>query len=162
MTSLTDSSQCKALLDHYQEVCTLHMRDLFNENPNRFEQFSVRLGDLLLDYSKNRVTEKTMDLLMELARFARVEESRDRMFAGDKINITEYRPALHVALRNRSNTPIMVDGEDVMPKVNSVLERMRVFTEKVRSGEWRGYNGRRIRSIVNIGIGGSDHVRPQV
>ncbi len=156
MSNLTDSAEWKALEEHFEQISPLHMRNLFNEDPQRFERFSVRMDDLLLDYSKNRITDETVHRLMDLARFARVEECRDRMFSGDQINITEFRPALHVALRNRSNTPIMVGGEDVMPKVNAVLDKMRDFTEKVRSGQWRGYNGRRIRSIVNIGIGGSD------
>jgi len=156
MSKLTDSAEWKALEKHFDDVSTLHMRDLFKEDPSRFDQFSVRLNDLLLDYSKNRVTDTTFKLLMDLARFAKVEKGRDRMFAGDNLNCTEYRPALHVALRNRSNTPVMVDGEDVMPKVNSVLAQMRDFSDRVRSGEHRGYNGRRITSIVNIGIGGSD------
>ncbi len=156
MTSLTDSAKCQALQDHFDEVSTLHMRDLFEADPQRFERFSVQLGDILLDYSKNRITDKTMELLMDLARSADIEAARDAMYRGEKINITEFRPVLHVALRNRSNTPIMVDGEDVMPAVNAVLDKMRVFTEKVRTGQWRGYNGQRIRSIVNIGIGGSD------
>ena len=156
MSKLTESAEWQALNAHLEDIWHVHMRDLFRDNPQRFEQFSVRLGDLLLDYSKNRITETTMQQLMALARFARVEEQRDHMYAGGKINCTEYRPALHIALRNRANTPILVDGEDVMPKVNAVLAKMHSFSEQVRSGEWRGYDGRRITDIVNIGIGGSD------
>ncbi len=156
MSKLTESAEWQALNAHLQDIWHVHMRDLFRDNPQRFEQFSVRLGDLLLDYSKNRITETTMQRLMDLARFSHVEEQRDRMYAGKKINCTEYRPALHIALRNRANTPILVDGEDVMPKVNAVLARMRTFSEQVRTGQWRGYNGQRITDIVNIGIGGSD------
>lgn len=156
MSKLTESAEWQALSAHLEDIWHVHMRDLFRDNPQRFEQFSVRLGDLLLDYSKNRITETTMQRLMDLARFAQVEEQRDRMYAGKKINCTEYRPALHIALRNRANTPILVDGEDVMPQVNAVLAKMRTFSEQVRTGQWRGYNGQRITDIVNIGIGGSD------
>ena len=156
MSKLTESAEWRALEQHFEAISHVHMRDMFSENPARFEEFSVRLGDILLDYSKNRVTQDTLSLLMDLARFAKVETCRDRMFSGDTMNITEFRPALHIALRNRANTPVMVEGEDVMPRVNAVLDKMRHFTDKVRSGEWRGYNGRRINSIVNIGIGGSD------
>jgi len=161
MSNLTESAQWIALEKHFKAVSHIHMRDLFKENPDRFEQFSVTLNDILLDFSKNRITDDTFTLLMDLARSARVEKSRDRMFAGDDVNCTEFRPALHVALRNRSNKPVMVNGEDVMPEVNAVLQKMRDFSERVRSGELRGYNGRRICSIVNIGIGGSD-LGPQV
>ena len=132
------------------------MRDLFTADPARFEKFSLRMNDLLLDYSKNRITEETMKLLFGLARQARVETWRDRMFRGEKINITEGRPVLHVALRNRSNRPITVDGVDVMPSVNAVLNHMRAFSTAVRTGTWRGYTGRAITDVVNIGIGGSD------
>ncbi len=156
MSNLTDSQEWKALESHFNEMLPVHMRDLFKNNPDRFKQFSVGLNDLLLDYSKNRITDETLKLLMNLARSRKVENYRQRMFSGDNINCTEFRPALHVALRNRSNTPMMVDGEDVMPKVNRVLAQMRKFTERLRSGKMRGYDGRRIRSIVNIGIGGSD------
>lgn len=161
MSDLTDSAEWKALKKHYKSLSHVHMRDLFKESPDRFEQYSVGLNDILLDYSKNRITDETFKLLMDLARFSKIEVYRDSMFAGDEVNCTEYRPALHVALRNRANTPVMVDGEDVMPRVNAVLAKMREFTERVRSGQYHGYNGRRIRNIVNIGIGGSD-LGPQV
>ncbi|VAW57398.1 Glucose-6-phosphate isomerase [hydrothermal vent metagenome] len=156
MSNLTDSEEWKALDVHLKDMLPMHMRDLFKANPKRFEQFSLGLNDLLLDYSKNRITDKTVKLLMNLARSRHIEKYRDRMFSGDTINCTEFRPALHVALRNRSNSPVIVDGEDVMPKVNAVLAKMRKFTEQVRGGKMRGYDGRRITSIVNIGIGGSD------
>jgi len=156
MSNLTDSAEWKALRKHFKAMSHVHMRDLFNENSDRFEQFSVALNDILLDFSKNRITDETFTLLMDLARLTMVEKCRDRMFSGENINCTEFRPALHVALRNRSNKPVLVNGEDVMPKVNAVLAKMRDFSERVRSGQFRGYNGRRIRSIVNIGIGGSD------
>ena len=147
---------CQSLRAHQAEMAALHMRDLFAADPGRFERFSLQVGELLLDYSKNRITEQTMQLLLRLAEEADVAGWRERMFAGDKINHTENRAVLHTALRNRSNTPVMVDGEDVMPKVNAVIERMGAFAEKVRSGEWRGYTGERITDVVNIGIGGSD------
>jgi glucose-6-phosphate isomerase len=134
----------------------VHMRDLFAQDPLRFEKFSLQFADILLDYSKNRITEETRDLLLDLARDRDVEGWRERMFTGERINFTEDRAVLHVALRNRSNRPMLVDGEDVMPAVNAVLARMAVFTEKVRNGEWTGHTGKPIRHVVNIGIGGSD------
>jgi glucose-6-phosphate isomerase len=145
-----------ALHAHYDAIRTRHMRDLFAAEPNRFERFSLRFEDLLLDFSKNRISQETLDLLLDLAREMELEAWRDRMFAGEAINVTENRAVLHVALRNRSNRPILVDGEDVMPGVNRVLERMATFTHSIRSGEWRGYTDRPITDVVNIGIGGSD------
>ncbi len=156
MSSVTDFPSWQALVRHHKEIANLHMRDLFAADPDRFRRFTLSLGDLLVDYSKNRITGETMGLLMALAREARVEEWRDRMFRGDSINVTENRAVLHVALRNRSNRPIMVDGRDVMPDVNRVLAQMRTFTEDVRSGRWTGWTGQRITDVVNIGIGGSD------
>ena len=147
---------CRLLKAHQASMDGVHMRDLFAADPARFERFSLQVGDLLLDYSKNRITDDTMGLLVRLAEEADVAGWRERMFSGEKINNTENRAVLHVALRNRSNRPVIVDGEDVMPKVNAVIERMGAFAEKVRSGEWRGYSGERITDVVNIGIGGSD------
>lgn len=132
------------------------MRDLFSADPKRFETFSVTHEDLLLDYSKHRITSETLALLFQMAREANIENWRERMFSGEKINITENRAVLHTALRNRSNNPVYLDGKDVMPEVNAVLSQMRSFTEKVRSGKWTGYTGKAITDIVNIGIGGSD------
>lgn len=132
------------------------MRDLFAADTDRFKKFSVQFEDMLVDFSKNRITEETLELLLELADEMRVKESAAQMFSGAKINGTENRAVLHVALRNRSNEPIFVDGEDVMPAINAVLDRMEVFSDKVLSGEWRGYTGKKITDIVNIGIGGSD------
>eukprot|EP00731_Ephydatia_muelleri_P026415 Em0018g515a len=136
------------------------MRALFEEDPKRFENFSEKIagkdGELLLDYSKNLITEKTLKLLFQLARARDVEGQRDKMYAGEKINITENRAVLHIALRNRSNRPIIVDGKDVMPDVNRVLTQMRKFSEAIRSGEWKGHTGKPITDVVNIGIGGSD------
>ncbi len=132
------------------------MRALFAGDPGRAGRFTLRLGDLLLDYSKNRVTPETMELLLALARAADVAVWRKRMFAGERINTTENRAVLHVALRNRASTPIRVDGKDVMPAVNAVLKRMGDFVGSVRGGDWKGATGQRIADIVNIGIGGSD------
>ncbi|MEQ1591777.1 MAG: glucose-6-phosphate isomerase [Thiobacillaceae bacterium] len=147
---------CRLLRKHYEAMREVHMRDLFAQEPGRFKKFSLSVGDMLLDYSKNRVTEETMGLLMRLAEEADVAGWRERMFSGEKINNTEDRAVLHVALRNRGNVPIKVDGIDVMPVVNTVIERMSVFAEQIRSGEWRGYSGEQITDVVNIGIGGSD------
>jgi len=156
MTNPTKFPVWQQLSAHKDEICNTLMRDMFAEDPQRFEKFSLQFGDLLLDYSKNRISEKTMELLFQLARDCHVEQWRDRMFNGEKINFTENRAVLHTALRNRSNKPVLVDGKDVMPDVNRVLAQMRVFTEQVRSGQWLGYSGKRITNIVNIGIGGSD------
>jgi len=156
MSQLTESPAWRALQDHYQEMARVEMRDLFQQDPSRFESFSLRLGNLLFDYSKNRITARTMQLLRDLARQAGLSAAVDAMFSGEKINATEGRAVLHVALRNRSNRPILVDGQDVMPQVNAVLAKMRAFTEEVRSGRWKGYTGRPITDVVNIGIGGSD------
>jgi glucose-6-phosphate isomerase len=156
MSELTHSPSWTALERHHQEIATIHMRDLFSQDSRRFEKFSVRWNDILLDYSKNRITEKTMSLLFDLVREADTRRWIEKMFQGEKINVTEGRAVLHVALRNRSNTPIIVDGEDVMPAVNGVLKQMRSFTESVRSGAWKGYTGKAMTDIVNIGIGGSD------
>src|SRR5438477_7600222 len=136
---LTDSPAWTALRRHHDQMRAVHLRDLFARDPSRFEKFTLRLGDLLVDVSKHRITEETLRLLYALARQQEVQQWRDRMFAGDKINVTEKRAVLHVALRNRSNRPVLVDGKDVMPEVNGVLARMRSFTERLRSGEWRGH-----------------------
>ena len=156
MPKLTRLPAWQALQSHYDEIAALHMRDLFADDPMRFEKLSLRLDDLLFDYSKNRVTARTMELLFELAGQCEVERGIARMFSGEKINTTEGRAALHVALRNRANRPIEVDGRDVMPQVFAVLDKMRSLSDRVRSGEWRGYTGKAITDIVNIGIGGSD------
>ncbi len=159
MTSLTASPAWQALVAHRQEMEGVHLRDLFAADPQRFDRFSLLLGDLLLDYSKNRITEKTMALLVDLAEQAQVTEQIAAMFSGQKINNTEGRAVLHVALRASAaaeQPPIVVDGVDVLPGVKRVLAQMRQFSTAVRSGEWRGYTGKPITDIVNIGIGGSD------
>ena len=156
MATLTTLPVWQTLCQHQQTIATTHMRDLFANDPNRFNKFSLKFDDLLFDFSKHLINDETLPLLMQMAREAKIENWRDRMFSGEKINITENRAVLHTALRNRSNTPVIVDGKDVMPEVNAVLAQMRTFSEKVRNGSWLGYTGKRITDIVNIGIGGSD------
>jgi glucose-6-phosphate isomerase len=156
MSQVVNSPAWEALTQHQQEMADVLMRDLFARDPRRFERFSLRLGDILFDYSKNRITEETLALLLALARQANLAQKIEAMFNGQKINTTENRAVLHVALRNRSNHPILVDGIDVMPEVNRVLTKMRTFSEAVRSGAWKGYSGKIISDVVNIGIGGSD------
>ncbi|OVE74431.1 hypothetical protein BVX94_00355, partial [bacterium B17] len=152
---LNEMNEWKKLEKHYESIKSLHLRELF-ENDARADEMSFEAADLYLDYSKNRVTSETMDLLFGLAEACGLKQSIDDMFSGKPINETENRSVLHTALRNRSGNPVMVDGEDVMPDVNAVLEKMAAFAERVRSGEWVGYTGKKIRNIVNIGIGGSD------
>ncbi len=156
MSQLTTSPAWLALTAHRQEMADVQMRDLFIQDPQRFARFSLQFHDLLFDYAKNRITEKTITLLLGLAQQAKLEAWIAAMFSGQKINNTEDRAVLHIALRNRSNRPILVDGEDVMPAVNAVLAKMRRFSERVRNGEWTGYTGKAITDIVNVGIGGSD------
>jgi glucose-6-phosphate isomerase len=156
MSQLTESPAWQALTTHHKTVAPLHMRDLFAADPRRFEKFSLTVNGILLDYSKNRITEETMQLLFALAHQADVRGWMEKMFSGEKINSTEHRAVLHTALRNRSDRPVLVDGTDVMPAVRHELAHMREFTEAVRSGTWRGYTGKTITDVVNIGIGGSD------
>jgi glucose-6-phosphate isomerase len=144
------------LNEHFAEINDVHMKDFFAEDPARFNRFHICFNDILVDYSKNRITEETFELLVALAQEAGVKEAVASIFNGDKINETENRPVLHIALRNRTNSPIMVDGQDVMPRVNNILQKMEDFSNKVKSGEWQGYTGKKITDIVNIGIGGSD------
>ena len=132
------------------------MRDLFNNDDNRFNKYHIQYEDFLVDFSKNRITDETLNLLLTLAKDAKVEDWRDRLFSGDKINFTENRSALHIALRNRSNKPILLDGKDIMPNVNQVLAQIKSFSNDVRNGKAQGYTGKKIKSVVNIGIGGSD------
>jgi len=156
VSDLTGLESWKKLAEHAEEMKQVHMRDLFAADAGRFSTFSTHYSNMLVDYSKNIITRDTMDLLMALAKERDVTGWTERMFNGDKINNTENRAVLHTALRNRSNRPVLVDGQDVMPDVNRVLEQMRSFTEAVRSGEWLGSTGKPITDIVNIGIGGSD------
>lgn len=152
----TQLTAWKALQEHSVDMQPVQMRDMFKSDPKRFEKFSRKFDDILLDFSKNRINDETFKLLLELAKEAKLSEWTNKMFSGEKINTTENRAVLHIALRNRSNRPILVDGKDVMPEVNAVLKQMRSFCDKIRSGEWKGYSGRPITDVVNIGIGGSD------
>lgn len=156
MKPVTDLTEWKALEQHWSEVEQTHMRELFSADPERFERFTVEDCGILLDYSKNRITANTMDMLLLLAGAVDVSGWRERMFSGEAINSTEGRAVLHTALRNRSNKPVLVNGQDVMPDVNSVLEQMESFSSRIRSGEWKGHSGKRITDVVNIGIGGSN------
>lgn len=156
MAKLTGLSSWKNLESHFQSVKNEHLRDLFAKDNARFDKFNLQFKDILIDYSKNRITEETFKLLLDLAKETGVKAGIDAMFAGEIINNTEKRAVLHTALRNRSNSPVLVGGVDVMPGVNAVLDKIKGFTEKVRSGEWKGYTGKSITDVVNIGIGGSD------
>ncbi len=146
----------KKLLRHYKEIKDVPMREMFKNSGNRFSDFSLQFEDILLDYSKNILTEKTLQLLFKLTEETDLQDAIDKTFSADKINETENRAVLHIALRNLSSNSVILDGEDIMPKVNSVLGKMEQFSEKIISGKWRGYTGKRIKNIVNIGIGGSD------
>ncbi len=155
MSLPTRSAAWTALATHHKTLARVHLRDLFDQEPGRFERFSLEVGPLFLDYSRNRITTRTLSLLQDWARDSDLESWIARLFAGESINQTERRPALHVALRNRSNRPIEVAGADVMPLVNAELERMRSFSAAVRDGSWTGYSGASITDAVAIGIGGS-------
>lgn len=152
----TSTAAWQALSDHFQSMEGTHMKSLFGEDSNRFEKFSLQFEDILLDFSKNIITEETMMLLRNLAEECQLPAAIDSMFSGDKINETEGRAVLHIALRNLSGDSIVVDGEDVMPEVQAVLAKMEAFTTQLHSGGWKGYTGKGITDIVNIGIGGSD------
>jgi glucose-6-phosphate isomerase len=152
----TQTEVWEKLQRHYEAFKDVQMKDLFLQDPGRFEWFSLHFEDMLLDYSKNRITKETLDLLLTLAEQTCVEEAKEAMFRGDLINETEKRAVLHVALRNQSDRSICVDGKDVMPEVNRVLDKMKGLSEQVIGGQWRGYTGKSITDIVNIGIGGSD------
>jgi len=155
MSSLTTSKAWSQLQDHFQHIQNHSLRDAFAQDPQRYHKFSLSFNDILFDYSKNRITGETLSLLTALAGQAGLKAKIDAMFTGEIINTTEHRAVLHTALRNRSNTPVYVDGQDVMPDVNRVLAKMRTFCASVRSGEWKGYSGKAITDVVNIGIGGS-------
>ncbi len=156
MSKLTQSAVWEALGAHHSVIKPVQMRQLFRDDPARFDKFSLRLDNLLFDYSKNRVDDRTIGLLLQLAGQAGLTDWIARMFSGDKINSTERRAALHTALRNRSERPVLLDGKDVMPDIRRVLGQMRRFSDAVRSGKHVGHTGKTIRDIVNIGIGGSD------
>jgi glucose-6-phosphate isomerase len=154
--SLTDRPGWKALESHYQKIRELHLRQLFADDPKRGERLTTEAVGLFLDYSKNRVTDETLKLLLQLAEECGLRERIDAMFRGEKINITENRAVLHVALRAPKGTSIVVDGEDVVPQVHAVLDKMAEFSNRIRSGAWKGHTGKSIRNVINIGIGGSD------
>jgi glucose-6-phosphate isomerase len=154
--SVTEHAAWKALVAHYQNVRELQLRKLFADNPTRGERMTVEAVGLYLDYSKNRVTDETLKLLVQLADESGLRERMDAMFRGEKINVTENRAVLHVALRAPKGASIVVDGENVVPQVHAVLDKMADFSNRIRSGAWKGYTGKRIRNVINIGIGGSD------
>jgi len=154
--NFTQTKAYPYLADLFDKMEQIHLKDLFKSDPQRFNKMSVQFEDILLDYSKNRVDDETVALLIQMAKECMVNDAIKAMFSGEKINMTEGRPVLHIALRNQSNTPIMVDGKDVMPDVNAVLKQMEQFSDAVISGTWKGYTGEAITDVVNIGIGGSD------
>ena len=149
-------SAWKALASHYKTISKMHLRQLFADDPGRGERLSAEAVGLYLDYSKNRVTDETLKLLLQLAEESGLRGRIDAMFSGEKINITEKRAVLHIALRAPKGASILVDGKNVVPEVHAVLDRMAAFSDRVRSGEWKGHTGKRIRNVINIGIGGSD------
>src|SRR5438477_348518 len=153
---LSERPAWAALEAHSQQICDKQLRQLFAEDPSRGERFTAETGGIFLDYSKNRITNETLKLLIQLAEESGLRERIDAMFHGEKINITENRAVLHVALRAPKGESIFVDGEDVVPGVHAVLDKMAAFANRVRSGEWKGHTGKRIRNVINIGIGGSD------
>ncbi|MGB0521725.1 MAG: glucose-6-phosphate isomerase [Flammeovirgaceae bacterium] len=152
----TQTDAWKKLKTHFEQSKSTHLKDLFAADSDRFNKFSTRFEDILVDYSKNLITEETMELLVALARECELEDAIQQLFSGATINATEGRAVLHAALRNQSNTPILVDGKDVMPAVNAVLAQMKAFSDSLLSGGWKGYTDKAITDIVNIGIGGSD------
>jgi glucose-6-phosphate isomerase len=153
----TQTNAWKELEKHFSENRNMTIKDLFKADPNRFNNFSLKFNDdFLVDFSKNRITEDTLSLLIKLAEETDLKNAIEAMFTGEKINVTEDRAVLHTALRNQSDSPVLVDGQDVMPEVRKVLAKIKAFTEKVISGEWKGYTGKAITDVVNIGIGGSD------
>jgi glucose-6-phosphate isomerase len=154
-TPLIECTAWKALAAHYEAIKDTHLRQLFAADPTRGERLAVEAAGLYLDYSKNRVTDETIRLLLQLAKECRLRERIDAMFSGEKINVSEQRAVLHVALRAPKDEQIVVDGQDVVPEVHAVLERMAAFADRVRSGAWRGHTGQRIRNVINVGIGGS-------
>jgi len=155
MARPSDTAAWRALQSHHDKVRNVELRQLFAEDPKRGETFTAEGGGLYLDYSKNRITTETLSLLVQLAKECKVSEWRDAMFSGEKINITEKRAVLHIALRAPRNVQIKVDGHDVVPDVHAVLDKMAAFSDRVRSGEWKGHTGKRIKNVINVGIGGS-------
>ncbi|TMD08818.1 MAG: glucose-6-phosphate isomerase, partial [Chloroflexi bacterium] len=155
-TPLRERTAWRALERHHAEIAPRHLRELFEADPDRGTRLTAEAVGIHLDYSKNRVTDETVRLLLQLAEESGLTERRDAMFRGERINVSEDRAVLHVALRMPRRTSLVVDGVDVVKEVHAVLDRMAAFSEAVRSGSWKGHTGRRIRNVVNIGIGGSD------
>ncbi len=155
-TPLTQRAPWKALEEHYEQVRTLHLRELFEQDATRGERFAQEALGIYLDYSKNRITDETLRLLFSLAESSGLRDRINAMFSGEKINVTEKRAVLHVALRAPKDESIIVDGENVVPQVHAVLDKMADFSNRLRNGTWTGYTGKRIRNVINIGIGGSD------
>src|SRR6478752_8500101 len=154
--NIAASPAWNALERHYAEIGEKHLREFFSEDPERGRELTLTVGDLYIDYSKHRVTRETLELLIDLAQAAGLEARRDAMFAGEHINTSEDRAVLHTALRLPADASLTVDGQDVVADVHEVLERVYAFADRVRSGEWTGVTGKRIETVVNIGIGGSD------
>ena len=152
----TETQSWKDLIDHVKEMKSVHMKDLFADDPDRFKKYSIRFNGILVDYSKNIVTEETLNLLLKLTDDVCLRDALNKMFNGERINETEDRAVLHTALRNRINSPVCVNDKDVMPEIKAVLSKMKDFSERIISGEWKGFTGKKITDIVNIGIGGSD------
>ncbi len=153
---LTQRPAWKALAAHHKKIQKLHLRELFADDPKRGERLTVEAAGLSLDYSKNRITDQTLKLLVQLAKESDLSGRIAAMFSGEKINLTENRAVLHVALRAPKGATIVVDGKNVVPEVHAVLDKMADFSDRVRSGEWKGHTGKRIKNVINIGIGGSD------
>ena len=156
VAQVNQSTAWKSLEVHYAKVKELHLRDMFADDTKRGERMAFEAEGIYFDYSKNRITDETIKLLLQLAKECSLRERIDAMFRGDKINITENRAVLHVALRAPKGESIILDGENVVPPVHNVLDKMGSFAERLRKGEWKGHTGKRIRNVINIGIGGSD------
>ncbi len=152
----TTTKTWQKLEDYFAGFQRTQIKNLFEKDPDRYQKYSLKFEDILVDFSKNRIDAKVLGLLLDLASECRLKKSVEKMFSGEKINATEDRAVLHVALRNRSNTPVLVDGKNVMPEVNDVLAQMKNFSDRIITGEWKGYTGKAITDVVNIGIGGSD------
>ena len=152
----TETAAWKALIAHQADMEKVQMKDLFQKDAKRFEDMSLQLGDILFDYSKNIVSKETLEKLFQLAHDCQLDKAREAMFAGEKINETEDRAVMHTALRSFSEESVTLDGEDVMTEIRETRQKMKSFCAKIHSGEWKGYSGKKIKNIVNIGIGGSD------
>ena len=152
MSTINKSSSWKALNNHFEKIKSTHMRDLFDNDDDRFNKYHIQYEDFLVDFSKNRITDETLDLLVSLAKEAKLEDWRDRLFSGEKINFTENRSALHIALRNRSNKPILLDGKDIMPNVNKVLGQMKSFSDDVRSGRLKAILEKKLKVLLILAL----------